>query len=295
MSQLDHNVLELRSVDDVFVVASEIDGVGRSRSSLSRLEGDLDIEPAIDAIGCLREVAPAGSVDVVGSFLGRRNFNRYDIEDAAAASLSRRGWSYRSRRGGRAPPDTDVSLRVHIAGERATIGVRVSPHPLHRRNYRVRRYPGSLHPPLAFAMTMLASGSVGADPCCGSGTIPIEGSAGGSWIACDADPDAVAVTRTNAARAGVAIRVVVADAGRLPLRDGSVERVVTNVPWGRATRPVGGLTESLTREIARVLVEGGQAVLLGVAPRATAPLEVREHLRVAASGAWTDLLVARLA
>jgi tRNA (guanine6-N2)-methyltransferase len=90
--------------------------------------------------------------------------------------------------------------------------------------------PGSLHPPLARALALLA-GTAFADPFCGAGTIPIEGALGGLAAAgSDIDPRSVAVASRNAEAAGVGVAFSVTDAGALH----EVDCVVTNPPWGRA-------------------------------------------------------------
>ncbi len=57
------------------------------------------------------------------------------------------------------------------------MALRAGPRPLHRRGWKVRTGPGSLHPPVAAALARLArrpGGGVIADPFCGDGTIPVE-------------------------------------------------------------------------------------------------------------------------
>jgi tRNA G10 N-methylase Trm11 len=97
--------------------------------------------------------------------------------------------------------------------------------------------PGSVHPPLARALALLA-GEAFADPFCGAGTIPIEGAlAGLRTRGSDLDPRAVEAARANATAAGVRVPFHVADATRL---DG-VDCIVTNPPWGRSLRAVSAV------------------------------------------------------
>jgi 23S rRNA G2445 N2-methylase RlmL len=201
-------VLELGTVDDVFVVLAEIDGVTRRRESLARLASvslDLGTETTFE---------------VTASFLGKRNYSRFELEDALAASVG----ATRVNRGGA------VSLRIHVAGEVATVAARVAERPLHRRSYRRATVPGSVHPPLARALALLA-GEPFTDPFCGAGTIPIEGAlAGLRTCGSDVDRRAIEAARLNATAAGVDVPLHVADAMEL----GRGDCVVTNPPWGRA-------------------------------------------------------------
>jgi 23S rRNA G2445 N2-methylase RlmL len=208
LPELVPDVLELGTVDDVFVVLAEVDGVTRRRESLARLASlSLDL-------------GGKTTFDVTASFLGRRNYSRFELEDALAASLD----ATRVTRGGA------VSLRVHVVGEVATVAARVGDTPLHRRAYRVATVAGSVHPPLARALALLAAEPF-IDPFCGAGTITIEGAlAGLRTCGSDVDRRAIEAARRNAAAAGVAVPFRVADATRL----GVADCIVTNPPWGRS-------------------------------------------------------------
>jgi 23S rRNA G2445 N2-methylase RlmL len=196
-------LLELGTVDDVFEVLAEVDGVTRRRESLARF-ASLDL-------------GVATTFDVTASFLGKRNYSRFELEDAVAASV---GGMRVVRRG-------KVSLRVHVVGEVATVAARIAERPLHRRAYRIATVPGSLHPPLARALAHLA-GEPFVDPFCGAGTIPIEGRlAGLATRGSDIDPRAIEDARRNAVGLSVPFRV--ADAAEL----GPVDCLVTNPPWAR--------------------------------------------------------------
>ncbi|GAA2634643.1 methyltransferase domain-containing protein [Dactylosporangium fulvum] len=266
-------VLDLRCADDVFLVGTTAAGIGRARADLQMLGKAAAAMPVRHLLDqrrlCGGAPAAARSVDVSASFLGRRNFTRYDIEDAVgepvAAAL---GLPYHSRRTGAAPPPGGLSWRVTLVDDRALVALRIADRPLHRRAYRQWSRPGSLHPPVAAAMLRLAGrrpGEILLDPCCGVGTIVLEAS--GPALGGDIDPSAVDAARRNAAgrpeTPGIAW--VVGDAGRLPLPDGAVDLVVTNPPWDRQV-PFGG---SLARrpqlfwtQVRRVLRPGGRAVVL---------------------------------
>jgi tRNA (guanine6-N2)-methyltransferase len=199
-------LLELGTVDDVFRVLAEVDGVTRRRESLARL-ASLDL-------------GAARTFDVTASFLGKRNYSRFELEDAVAASM----------RGTRVARGGTVSLRAHVVGEVATIAARIAQTPLHRRAYRVATVPGSVHPPLARALALLAARPF-VNPFCGAGTIPIEGAlAGLGTRGSDIDPRAIEAARLNAASAGVTVPFSVGDAASL----GEADCIVTNPPWGKA-------------------------------------------------------------
>jgi tRNA (guanine6-N2)-methyltransferase len=233
-------LLELGTVDDVFRILAEVDGVTRRRESLARLASlDLDV---------------ATTFDVTASFLGRRNYSRFELEDAVAKSFS----GTRVEKGG------EISLRVHVVGEAATIAARIARRPPHRRVYRVATVPGSLHPPLARALALIA-GEPFVDPFCGAGTIPIEGAlAGLETRGSDIDRRAIEVARRNAAAAGVDVRFSIGDAAEV----GAVSCIVTNPPWGKAVAA------------ANVSLQASRLVLLTAAPTGLDNVVLEQPVRV---------------
>jgi tRNA (guanine6-N2)-methyltransferase len=245
-------LLSLGTVDDVFLVVTSLDGLGRARESLQRLaRAEVDLDALAELLGRRGEQ----TFDVVASFVGKRNYSRFEIEDGLGSALGEAsGWTYLSRSAGE-PARGALSLRVHIVDSVGTIAVRVAEVPLHRRAYRVASRPGALHPPLARALALLVGlrpALTLVDPFCGTGTIPIE-----AKLACpelragasDLDRAAVEAARRNAAAAGVHLELAVRDAAHLPQSD----RIATNPPWGSAVRRHGHVRLELDAERAVVL------------------------------------------
>jgi tRNA (guanine6-N2)-methyltransferase len=265
-------LLHLATVDDVLGIACEVEDVGRPRAGLAVLceaATRCDLGGLRELIRALRPVPDRPSFDVSATFRGKRNFNRFELEDAAGSGIATAiGWRYESRSGGRRPPPTDISIRVHLSGERATIGVRLASAPLHRRDYRRDSRRASLRPPVARAIALLAGLAPGGrllDPFCGAGTIGIEAllaEHGMTSAGYDADPASVASARANARRARVQATFEVARASALPVADAAVDRVASNPPWERAVRASGPLTDTW-RELRRVLSPDGRVALVG--------------------------------
>jgi 23S rRNA G2445 N2-methylase RlmL len=292
-------LLALGTVDDVFLVVAAVEDVGGARKGLAALAGAarrIDLDLFSKRVNIVRAVA-GRSFDVVGSFLGERNFSRFELEDAFGTALApATGWSYLSRSAGD-PARGALSLRIHVDGSRATVAVRIAATPLHRRGYRVASRPGSLHPPLARALALLAGlrpGESLVDPFCGAGTVPIE-----ARLACpgigaagfDLDEEAIATARRNSAAAGLDVAFAPADAANLPLDVGSVDRVAANPPWGSAVALRGDPIE-VNRELLRILAQGGRVALIGP-PARDLPrgLEVLVEERVRVSGAVASIVV----
>ncbi|GAA4586882.1 hypothetical protein GCM10023194_34290 [Planotetraspora phitsanulokensis] len=266
-------VTALRTADDVFLLAARCADTGTAKQSageLARLAEAADL----GALTRLRE-SHGGSgavtgIEVSASFLGRRNFNRYDVEDAVGRALAHRlGTRYHSRRAGTAPPAGAGGWRVTLDGTWAVLLLRVADRPLHRRPYKRCSVPGTLRPPLAAAMAGMAGirpGDTVLDPCCGAGTLLIEAvdqQPEARFVGVDLSAEALRAAEGNTA--GLPVSFGRADAGRLPLPDGGVDRVLSNPPWGGQVSARGLLAASSSRwwtELRRVLAPDGTAVVL---------------------------------
>ena len=224
-------------------------------------------------MACCAEFRPipgSPAFSVTANFVGKRNYTTDEIKQACAGGFVQcTGWTY-------TPDDAeaDLSVRVFIEHERAFVGLRLGETPLHRRPYKQAHVPGSLKPSVAAALIALAEVSPGMhvlDPCCGAGTILIEAALSGALAqGGDSDSAAVAATQANAVAATVAVDVQEWDARALPLGDSSIDRVVTNLPWGREVQvdaALGDLYRLACSEMRRVLSPGGRIVVLSNLPR----------------------------
>jgi 23S rRNA G2445 N2-methylase RlmL len=274
-------LLALRTVDDVFLDVATWSGIARQRSTLARLGelgARLDLHEAVARCAEVRDVPRSPRFSITANFVGKRNYSSAEIKRACAESIAQRtGWTY-------TPDDAeaDLNVRVSIEHDVAFVGVRLGECPLHRRAYKQSHVPGSLKPPVAAALLALAGVEPGMrvlDPCCGAGTILIEAALGGAMAqGGDSDVGVVSAARANALAAGVTIDAQGWDAQALPVDDGSVDRVVSNLPWGREVR-VGATLEVFYRracaEMRRVLAPGGQIAVLTSLPRLVDFLDLR--------------------
>src|SRR5690242_6275879 len=168
------------------------------------------------------------------------------------------------------PSGWDVNVEYRHDVPRAEIG----PLYLTRRFGELARLPASTTPVVAALQCRLAKigpDDVVLDPLCGAGTLLVtagETARPRRLLGADLDPAAVRTARANlAARdlAGAAGLVVRADAARLPLAAGTVDRVVANLPFGKRVGSHRGnlaLYPGLLRELTRVLTRQGRAALL---------------------------------
>lgn len=265
--------LRLRTADDVFLLARRRDDIGPHKSDLAALA---ELARTVDLEGLARErrvrggPAAFGGIEISASFLGRRTYNRYDIEDTVGRVLAERaGVPYHTRRHGEPPPPGHSGWRLTLDGTRATLLLRLGQRPAHRRAYKNATIPGTLHPPVAAAMAQAAElrpGQRVLDPCCGAGTLLIEAhhtAPGTTLLGFDLDPAACRAARQNAGPLPVAVEH--GDAGALPVADRSIDRVLCNPPWGAQVDAGGRLAghpERWWRELARVFTDEGRAIVL---------------------------------
>ena len=282
-------LLGLRTVDDVFVQVGRVPGMGTGKQAAAIAApgiADLDWAGALAQLGVIRAVPPHPRIDVVASLEGRRNYNRFAVENAVGDALARRlHGSYLARTSsGRQAGEPDLMVRVFVRGTEAVAAAEAAPQPLHRRGYKLQSGPGTLHPPMAAALARLAdpapAGTV-ADPFCGDGTIAIETALSypaSRVLASDLDDVRLGHTERNAARAGVSLTLRQADAARLPWPDQSIDAVITNPPWNIAVDARGLLRTSLDRfwqQLPRLLAPDGRLCLISDA-QLDAPAQVKQ-------------------
>jgi tRNA (guanine6-N2)-methyltransferase len=300
-------LLSAGTVDDLFLLGVRLAGVDHRRSALAELRAQAEMADTgtlVSAVEALRPLPSDAPFEVVASFLGRRNYNRFEIERAVGEALERvtgRRFLSGPHAAGQHPP---LSWRVHLFDGRGYLGLRLSGDPLHRRSYRSHSQEGALHPPLAFAAAMLGApraDELVVDPFCGAGTMLLEAGRyqrAARMLGADIVPDALRTASGNAVSAGRTAHWIACDAGRLALPAGAAGVVLTNPPWRRRVELAGSVRDGLAPfwlELARVTAPAGRIVVVLE--------ELEEHLdaisevglepvvlrRVAVSGAWTTL------
>lgn len=307
----DPRIMRLSTADDALALVGDVHDVGHTRAVLRALAervAALDVGAAARSIADVRPLPARPTFDVVASLAGQRNYSRFELEDALGAHLSESlGGRFRSRAEGAQPEATDLTVRVILTGSVATVALRLSGTPLHRRPWKSLTGAGSLHPPLAAAMVRLAEigpGARVADPFCGDGTIAVEASLNHPTArvqASDIDPARLSNAQANASRAGVSIDLSLRDAGHAWPSDEPIDAIVTNPPWNVAVEGSGTLSGSLDRfweQAEAGLSRHGRIVVLsagetksfpGARHHGLVPL-LAQRLRVAGHVAWLTVL-----
>jgi 23S rRNA G2445 N2-methylase RlmL len=293
-------LFDLRTVDDIFLSVGTWLDIGSNRAALGairRMSSQLNLYRAAAIVEGLRPIRRPPAFSVTANFVGRRDYTTPDIKEACSAGVrdAHYGWKYASD-----DREADLNVRLFIEHDTAFVGVRLAAEPLQNRAYKIAHVPGSLKPPVAAALVRMSGPEREAyllDPCCGAGTILVEGARmeiptlGG-----DNDPKAVTASLSNIAAANVSTPVLHWDARHLPLTDDSVPRVVTNPPWGRKVDIESDLRSfyrALGQEISRVLEQDGRAVVLTWAPawvRAW-PLNVQAETEISLYGRKPTVMV----
>ncbi|MBZ3875302.1 THUMP domain-containing protein 3 [Sciurus carolinensis] len=178
----------------------------------------------------------------------------------------------------------DVEVLLNIHDNEIIVGIALTEESLHRRNI-THFGPTTLRSTLAYGMLRLCAPQptdIIIDPMCGTGAIPIEGAM--EWADCyhiagDNNPLAVKRAANNISSLltksqikdgkpswGLPIDAVQWDICNLPLRTGSVDIIVTDMPFGKrmgSKKRNWNLYPACLREMSRVCRPGtGRAVLL---------------------------------
>jgi 23S rRNA G2445 N2-methylase RlmL len=298
---VDHRVLKIGSIDDLFLFCGRIDEIDRGRLSLAKLAAGLRKLPLVRALATVERLRPihrSSGFEVIGSFLGRRNFNRTEIEFCAGAAISEiTGMPFHDH-DAVVSPERDVSWRIHMRDSQAVVGLRVALRPLHRRDYRVSSAPGALHPPVAYAMNMLSGAYPGCyilDPCCGTGTLLIEAKRlvpDVITIGSDIDRNSLLAAASNE---NAHCRWIQADLAHLPYRNGFADCVLANLPWGRKVHAKGAIQGNMrfaVDEAIRVLAPGGNAVLLAsLAEKFVSERALLWAIPIRLAGHWANIQI----
>ncbi len=165
----------------------------------------------------------------------------------------------------------EIEFRAILSGDRIYLGrvlfrIDRGSYDLRRPSTRPFFHPGVMLPRTARAMVNLSlvhGGESLFDPFCGTGGILGEAAlVGASPVGSDADPAMIAGCRLNFP----SVPLFLADAATLPLRTGSLDAVVTDLPYGQSSgilnRSLGDLYPRALGEIHRVLRPGRRAVVV---------------------------------
>lgn len=286
---LDPALTALRTVDNLYLYLGEVE-VGVRRVDLSAL--GTAVASLGGVIGLFRhresDWGDSPSFVVNASRIGKQAYSRFDAATAVAQAIALKvpGWTNATpavihtvaRRdlddeGDAAPrfARSTVELRLDILGQRGVVGWRLTP-PSFRFRGQIRAFaPGSILPTVAHALVRMSeprNDDVFLDPFAGTGTILAERATTDALAVIGTEIESDLIPGLRPGRVGASAsgsRVFEADARRLPVRDGTVDAVVSNLPFGRQVLDEDAIVPlyiDAARELRRVMSPNGRAILM---------------------------------
>lgn len=280
LAEIDRDVLNLRTVEDVFLLAWGTDELSYRAQDQESIRKWTDKAPWAKLLQIHHSIRPKPkgkpTYRLVVQMTEKHGYRRVDALKAMARGLT--GKLPASWRPAEENAAIEIWLTIH--GATATCGLRLSDRTMRHRTYKLEHLPASLRPSLAAAMVRLADlkpNQTVLDPMCGAGTLLAEAleyarrrktgeQEGWNLTAWGGDIDRLHVkaAEVNLRNMGT-VALETWDARRVPAEDGTIDRILCNPPFGKqlsTPEEIGPLYRQAVREMDRVLKPGGRAVLL---------------------------------
>ncbi len=271
------DLLRLRTTEDVFMQIAHHDELTRLRRDLRGLR---ELIASSDGFGRavndylrVRRFSAPPTYRVISRQYGKFEYSRKELTETVWRSLKQRypRWTP-------VADDAQVEFWANLLGSTLLLGARLSDRTMRHRFERKVELPAALRPSVAAAMVFLTDpqpDDIFLDPMAGSGTIlyeRLQAGAAGRVLGGDIDPERVEAARKNV-RSGrkkpggraSTLDIRQWDARHLPLEDGSIDKVATNLPFGKQLRGAqtpAKLYPAILAELQRVVRPGGRIVLL---------------------------------
>jgi len=288
----------MRTVEDAFLLMGRPVHVQRN-ADLGRLTGLLNRTNVLKALEIKNRLfSPRKPRHVTFNCFVKqdqdRNVRRHDIQRAVTERIATTFPRWKI-----ADP-ASVEFWAFALDGGVSLGLRLSDRSLRYHGQAPAERKGALRPTIAAALVSHASISGGdtvIDPMCGTGTILQEIRAiHPDVLLLGGDFDHAALLNNSAAS------LATWDARRLPLREGSIDAILCNLPFGRQySDPVGlrGLYRDCLVEWQRILAHGGSMTLMtaesgllqGLLHKAG--FDVQARCRVKILGTWATIHTAR--
>ncbi|MFL7838145.1 MAG: THUMP domain-containing class I SAM-dependent methyltransferase [Candidatus Promineifilaceae bacterium] len=304
-----NQLLQMRTTEDIFLQALNQKSMSRGKRDLAQItqlvsKGE-SFGRAVNNLMRWRQFSGPPTFRVVSRKYGKHQYRRKDLESAVFYGVQSRYSRWRPVADG-----GQVEIWANLLGSHLLIGLRLSDRSMRHRYNKKVELPASLRPSMAAAMVYLTipeADDVFLDPMCGSGTILLERMHAGPYkqiLGGDIDNTRVDAARQNLpkhrkGRKENLIFVRQWDAQNLPLEDGSVNKVTTNLPFGKqigSTQDLEPLYHGLFSELSRVVIPDGRIVLLSSEydlikqlMRRQPALEILGGYSVATLGTWARI------
>ena len=281
----------LRTAEDVFAVVGYRDGLAERADALDRVRAaSRDARWLEDALVTHARFVPGSRAGrrlryrVVARMVGEQAFRRVDMGREVARGIGERedhNWRL-------AEEEADVEFWATLFEGEFILALRLSGNEMRQRDYKVAHLPGSLRPSVAAALAWLSEPSdedTVLDPFCGAGTILIERAHLGRYrklIGSDRDPAALRAASENIGPRYKPLELYPWDATAIPLEAASVDKIVTNLPWGMrhgSHSENRQLYSQVINEFKRLVRPGGMIVMLTAETRLMGDLMTRGVFR----------------
>ncbi|MEM8533285.1 MAG: methyltransferase domain-containing protein [Chloroflexota bacterium] len=266
------NLLQLRTVEDVFFVLSTLPDLPHTYSALHTLRDTANRIRMDTALALARQFMPGRGgrgklrFRVVARQAGRTNYRRVDAQRAIE-----KGITAREDHRWQSAEEKALEFWLTLLPEQALLKLRLSDAQMRHRDEKLQHLPASLRPSAAAALVWLTRpqpDDVFLDPMCGAGTLLIERAQTERYtllLGGDNSAEAIATTQTNIGPRYKPIEIREWDACALPLDDASVTAAAVNLPFGKQIGSADdnrSLYPALLQEMARVLQPRGRFVVL---------------------------------
>jgi len=307
------HLLQLRTTEDIFLQAINKKSMSRGKADLPQItqmvsKGE-SFGKAVNALMRWRKFSAPPTYRVISRKYGQHQYRRKDIESAVSYGIQSRYPRWRPVKDG-----GQVEIWANLLGSQLLIGLRLSDRTMRHRFNKQVELPASLRPSMAAAMVYLTDpqpDDVFLDPMCGSGTILLERIHAGPYkriLGGDIDSARVDAARQNLpkhrkGRKENLLSIRQWDAQNLPLEDKTINKVATNLPFGKqigSSQNLESLYDGLFRELSRVVIPDGRIVLLSSEydlikqlMRQQPDLEILSGYSVATLGVWGRIYLIR--
>jgi tRNA (guanine6-N2)-methyltransferase len=266
---------QIRTAEDIFAIVAHRRGLDNGKAALENVRAATRHAPFVsEALAARVRMLPGSRAGrrlhfrVVARMAGEHDFRRVDFARAVELGLGERG-DHVWRRGDEGA--ADVEFWAALLSDEFILSVRLNDDSMRHREYKAAQIPASLRPAAAAALAWISHpepDDVFFDPMCGAGTVLIERAHLGRYkllLGSDHDPASLAAARTNIGPRYKPVELHRWDATKIPLNDASVDKLVTNLPWGgtHGTHENNrALYPRLFDQFSRVLRKGGTMVVL---------------------------------
>jgi tRNA (guanine6-N2)-methyltransferase len=271
------DLLQLRTSEDVFLLALSLDKVTRGWKDLYRLTETITksaaFKGAVDAFMAFqqtRQMSGKVSFRVISRLYGRHEYRRIDLERSVVKGVKARypHWQH-------VDDHARVEIWVNLLGSQLICGLRLSDKSMRHRFKKEKKLRAELRPSVAAAMVYLSQPKpedIFLDPMCGSGTLLMERRMAGAYnqlLGGDIDALTIKTARQNVLgmrkERPSHFQIQHFNAKQLPFATGTIDKIASNLPFGKqigSSKMLKRLYPAFFKEVARVLKPHGRAIVL---------------------------------